>query len=83
LRDPDQLKDLPFIGTIDIKPDKKSGEERNIIKAFKPLSGKVSAKTPVNKDVTNKFEAPAPVSAESLAASASSEVKFDDDKIPF
>lgn len=84
LRDPGQLHDLPFVGTMDIRVDKKSGEERNTIKAFKSLSGKVSAKTPVNKDVTSKYEVPkAAPNAASLAATASQEVRFDDDDIPF
>lgn len=55
LRDPSQLHDLPFIGAVGIKTDKKSGDERNVINSFEALSGKV-AKVPVNKDIAGKFD---------------------------
>lgn len=56
LRDPAQLHDLPFIGRLDIEADNKGGE-RNVVKAVKPLVGKIG-NAPVNKELANKFEAP-------------------------
>lgn len=76
LRSPSQLKDIPFYGTLGVEQDNQGGD-KNFVRFGSLKStrdGKVDRDTKVNKNITDKFEAPSGEPAP---------VDFTDDTIPF